>query len=233
MKKRILTATLVFALTLAVGALPVYALLAEETDAVGGATQRASSPAQTGTGEKAAAQKTFTTQTLAAYNGKDGKKAYIAVNGRVYDVSALFQDGEHHGAQAGQDLTAAFAEQHSSARLRDFPVVGVMQVSASQSESALTAQEQKRLTELRRAEQVLEQKEAALEESYRSGAIARRDYKAQKAALEAQEEEIERQLDAWEEASEADAAPGQHSEPDEDHIDRRDSDELHDSRDED
>lgn len=50
----------------------------------------------------------FNSDTLSAYNGKDGNPAYIAIEGVVYDVSdeAMWMDGIHQGRfQAGQDLT--------------------------------------------------------------------------------------------------------------------------------
>jgi predicted heme/steroid binding protein len=50
----------------------------------------------------------FTTSELEEYNGKNGKPAYIAYKGNVYDISDsdLWRDGEHMGLhQAGKDLT--------------------------------------------------------------------------------------------------------------------------------
>jgi predicted heme/steroid binding protein len=50
----------------------------------------------------------FTSQELEEYNGKNGKPAYIACKGKVYNVSSspLWGDGEHMGLhQAGKDLT--------------------------------------------------------------------------------------------------------------------------------
>jgi predicted heme/steroid binding protein len=57
----------------------------------------------------------FTRAELARHDGKDGAPAYIAVNGRVYDVSNSFhwRNGRHHALHsAGQDLTD---------RLKDMP----------------------------------------------------------------------------------------------------------------
>jgi predicted heme/steroid binding protein len=45
---------------------------------------------------------------LAQNNGRDGKPAYVAFKGTVYDVSAsaFWMEGDHMGAhQAGKDLT--------------------------------------------------------------------------------------------------------------------------------
>ena len=50
----------------------------------------------------------FTSAELEEYNGKNGKPAYIAYQGKVYDLSesGLWRDGEHMGMhQAGKDLT--------------------------------------------------------------------------------------------------------------------------------
>ena len=50
----------------------------------------------------------FTLKELGEYNGKDGKPAYIAYKGKVYEVSNsdFWIAGEHMGAhQAGKDLT--------------------------------------------------------------------------------------------------------------------------------
>lgn len=50
------------------------------------------------------------TQTeLAENNGKNGKPAYIALKGKVYDVSnsAFWMEGDHMGShEAGKDLTS-------------------------------------------------------------------------------------------------------------------------------
>jgi predicted heme/steroid binding protein len=52
--------------------------------------------------------KKFTLEELAKYDGKNGNPAYVAVNGKVYDVtdSAFWMDGDHLGShQAGKELT--------------------------------------------------------------------------------------------------------------------------------
>jgi len=53
-------------------------------------------------------QKKVTKQELEENNGKNGKPAYIAYQGKVYDVtqSSFWVDGDHLGMhQAGKDLT--------------------------------------------------------------------------------------------------------------------------------
>jgi predicted heme/steroid binding protein len=50
----------------------------------------------------------FTIKELEEYTGKNGKPAYIAYQGKVYDISesSFWLDGEHMGMhQAGKDLT--------------------------------------------------------------------------------------------------------------------------------
>jgi|GEM_PF-279804 len=70
----------------------------------------------------------LTTEELAAYNGKDGMPAYIAVDGVLYDVSNVLQwaNGEHNGFSAGKDLTREIMEisPHGVSRLNGIPVVG-------------------------------------------------------------------------------------------------------------
>ena len=53
-------------------------------------------------------QKKETKQELEENNGKDGKPAYFAYKGKVYDVtqSSFWIDGDHLGMhQAGRDLS--------------------------------------------------------------------------------------------------------------------------------
>lgn len=59
-------------------------------------------------------QKTFTLQELAAYDGKDGNPAYVAVNGIVCNVtnSAAWAAATHFGLIAGRDLTDEFIACH-------------------------------------------------------------------------------------------------------------------------
>ncbi len=51
----------------------------------------------------------FTSNELAQNDGKNGKPAYIAFQGKVYEVStsAMWLEGDHMGAhEAGRDLTS-------------------------------------------------------------------------------------------------------------------------------
>ncbi|NLC43771.1 MAG: hypothetical protein GX783_05760 [Clostridiales bacterium] len=70
----------------------------------------------------------FTLEELAEYNGEDGKKAYVAVDGIVYDVtnSSLWRGGKHNGFTAGKDLTDEIKNDspHGVSKLTNVPVVG-------------------------------------------------------------------------------------------------------------
>jgi predicted heme/steroid binding protein len=66
----------------------------------------------------------FTVTELKKYNGRNGQPAYIAVAGLVYDLSAVFINGNHKGHSAGQDLTNEFQNQHDQSFLSGFKVVG-------------------------------------------------------------------------------------------------------------
>ena len=55
-----------------------------------------------------AEERKFTVEELSKFNGRDGNPAYIAYQGKVYDMSqsSFWLDGDHLGAhQAGKDLT--------------------------------------------------------------------------------------------------------------------------------
>ncbi|WP_312651338.1 cytochrome b5 domain-containing protein [Proteiniclasticum sp.] len=49
----------------------------------------------------------LTLEELAEFDGQNGNKAYIAVDGKVYDVTDLppWEGGEHNDYPAGQDYT--------------------------------------------------------------------------------------------------------------------------------
>ncbi len=77
---------------------------------------------------------TFNSSSLAGFDGRNGNRAYIAVGGIVYDVTDVgaWSNGSHHGLQAGQDLTAAFAgSPHSQSILDMAVVVGTYSASGS------------------------------------------------------------------------------------------------------
>ena len=71
----------------------------------------------------------LTPRELAAYDGKNGKRAYIAYNGVIYDVtnSPAWNNGMHEGYSAGKDLTAQInASPHGASVLDGLPVVGIL-----------------------------------------------------------------------------------------------------------
>lgn len=76
----------------------------------------------------------MTREELARCDGREGRQACVAVNGKVYDFtgSRLWADGNHllqH--QAGQDLTEALSQApHVRAVVERFPVVGLLEAPA-------------------------------------------------------------------------------------------------------
>ncbi len=71
----------------------------------------------------------FTKSTLAKYDGLDGRQAFVAYEGRVYDVSDSFfwENGQHWTVHsAGRDLTEELKRApHSAEKLQEFPVIGI------------------------------------------------------------------------------------------------------------
>ncbi len=69
----------------------------------------------------------FNAQTLANYDGREGRPAYVAIDGVVYDLSnsTRWINGMHNGHQAGQDLSRQIPQNHrADMRIEMFPVVG-------------------------------------------------------------------------------------------------------------
>ena len=72
-------------------------------------------------------EKIFTLDELKHYDGKEGRKAYIAVDGVVYDVTnvAAWQGGNHHGNNAGNDVSDRIVKApHGKSTLEKLEVVG-------------------------------------------------------------------------------------------------------------
>ncbi|HSW38730.1 MAG TPA: DUF2231 domain-containing protein [Acidobacteriota bacterium] len=82
----------------------------------------------------------FAGRELKEHNGKEGKPAYVAVDGEVYDVSAsrMWKNGTHMAAHsAGFDLTGAIeAAPHGREVLRRFTHVGQLEQEKSEEEMA-------------------------------------------------------------------------------------------------
>ena len=72
----------------------------------------------------------LTLDELAYYDGTDGKPAYVAVDGVVYDMSdsSRWRGGNHNGYQAGQDLTNVIdnISPHGRRTLSRVPQVGIL-----------------------------------------------------------------------------------------------------------
>jgi len=75
-------------------------------------------------------ERRFTEEELQQYNGKEGKRAFVAYDGKVYDVSNsfLWQNGRHQAMHtAGADLTTSLNQApHSANLLEEFPIVGML-----------------------------------------------------------------------------------------------------------
>ena len=70
----------------------------------------------------------LTTEELSKYDGQDGKSAYIAVDGVIYDVTNVefWNGGSHNGYAAGLDLTEEIknVSPHGVVKLQGLPVIG-------------------------------------------------------------------------------------------------------------
>jgi predicted heme/steroid binding protein len=75
--------------------------------------------------------KQFSKEELAKNNGKNGVPAFIAYNGKVYDVtkSSRWEGGEHENMHdAGKDLTDDLESMspHGADVMERFPVIGTL-----------------------------------------------------------------------------------------------------------
>jgi predicted heme/steroid binding protein len=74
--------------------------------------------------------KEFTKEELSRYDGKNGRPAYVAYEGKVYDLSAsfLWNDGSHQVLHnAGTDLTDAMEQApHGGDVFEKYPLVGTL-----------------------------------------------------------------------------------------------------------
>ena len=74
-------------------------------------------------------QKEFTLEELSQYDGSNGKPAYVAIEGIVYDLSkeSTWAGGTHFGLTAGKDLTEQFNSCHGMIKiLNSVPKVGIL-----------------------------------------------------------------------------------------------------------
>ena len=71
----------------------------------------------------------FTAQEISQFDGKNGKPAYIAYKGKVYDVTDSYQwvGGEHLEHVAGQDLTKQMdVAPHGEEVMERMKIVGIL-----------------------------------------------------------------------------------------------------------
>lgn len=69
----------------------------------------------------------FTIEELKQFDGQDGRKAYVAFKGMVYDLteSSMWTMGDHEGMHvAGKDLTDEHDDAPHDEHVLDFPEVG-------------------------------------------------------------------------------------------------------------
>jgi predicted heme/steroid binding protein len=75
-------------------------------------------------------QRKFTLEELKKYDGKEGRPAYIAYKGKVYDVTDnyLWTDGDHQGEHvAGKDLTEDMTNApHGEENLERVKLIGTL-----------------------------------------------------------------------------------------------------------
>ena len=74
-------------------------------------------------------EKHITLEELKEYNGENGKPAYVAIDGIVYDVTDVepWEGGKHHGNVAGKDLSKAISQSpHKHSVLAKLTEVGLI-----------------------------------------------------------------------------------------------------------
>lgn len=107
-------------------------ILAFAVGGCGGSATETTTPQTSGPSTTAATEIEFTLDELAEFDGLEGRPAYVAVDGIVYDVSdsARWRQGSHSpcnlGASAGRDLSDVIEQAPANMRalLGRMPVVG-------------------------------------------------------------------------------------------------------------
>lgn len=70
----------------------------------------------------------LTLEELSKYNGKDGMPAYVAINGKIYDVTneEIFKKSPHDSLNLGTNITKEFNQCHkeNESLLANLPIVG-------------------------------------------------------------------------------------------------------------
>ncbi len=77
---------------------------------------------------------TITLEELSKFDGKDGRKAYYAFEGVIYDAtnSPQWKLGQHFGLSAGRDLTGKLeGAPHGDGLVKSMPVVGTVATTTS------------------------------------------------------------------------------------------------------
>lgn len=84
----------------------------------------------------------FTLEALSAFNGQNGQKGYIAVDGIIYDVTNVFPEGIHQGLHlAGTDATQAFnSSPHARSILTGLKIVGSLEGFDTMTTTIVTSQ---------------------------------------------------------------------------------------------
>jgi len=81
----------------------------------------------------------FTLEELKRYDGRDGRPAYIAYKGKVYEVteSDLWISGDHQGQhEAGKDITNEMKHApHGEEMLERVKLIGVLASASEKKES--------------------------------------------------------------------------------------------------
>ena len=126
MKKYILIAVLAFTMILTACSGDNSQSIATNTETNTTQSTQSSQPAQS-TENSENGEKLFTQAELKKYDGKNGNAAYVAFDGKVYDVTNAegWKGGQHQGYIAGVDITEYIkASDHGTKVLERLPVVG-------------------------------------------------------------------------------------------------------------